>query len=181
MLLVDRFDRRDGQRIGFASALTMLEAGDGERRSYLEIGEIIERHSPRADGDLRQLFRRIVFSILTANTDDHLRNHAFLRERDGWLLSPAYDLNPSPDSPSRLTTAIDIDDDAASIETAMSVSGYFRLPARDAAAIVTDVERATAGWQRVAADLGLPKAQVARMADAYETDQRRIARSLSTA
>jgi serine/threonine-protein kinase HipA len=181
VLLVDRFDRRDGQRIGFASALTMLEAGDGERRSYLEIGEIIERHSPRADGDLRQLFRRIVFSILTANTDDHLRNHAFLRERDGWLLSPAYDLNPSPDSPSRLTTAIDIDDDAASIETAMSVSGYFRLPARDAAAIVTDVEGATAGWQRVAADLGLPKAQVVRMADAYESDQRRIARSLSTA
>jgi len=160
VLLVDRFDRRDGQRIGFASALTMLEAGDGERRSYLEIGEIIERHSPRADADLRQLFRRIVFSILTANTDDHLRNHAFLRERDGWILSPAYDLNPNPDSPRRLTTAIDIEDNAASIETVMSVSGYFRLPAPDARTIVADVERATADWQRVAADLGLPKPQI---------------------
>jgi serine/threonine-protein kinase HipA len=181
VLLVDRFDRRHEQRIGFTSALTMLEAGDGERRSYLEVGEIIERHSPRADADLRQLFRRIVFSILTANTDDHLRNHAFLRARDGWLLSPAYDLNPNPDNPGRLTTAIEIDDDAASIETAMSVSGYFRLRVPGARTIVTDVERATAEWQRVAADLGLPKAQVSRMADAYETDQRRVARSLSTA
>lgn len=180
VLLVDRFDRRDSHRIGFASALTMLEAGDGEQRSYLEIGEIIERHSPKADADLRQLFRRIVFSILTANTDDHLRNHAFLRERDGWILSPAYDLNPNPDNPSLLTTAIDIDDNAASIDTAMSVSGYFRLPTPDARTIVADVERATADWQRVATDLALPKTQISRMADAYETDQRRIARSLST-
>lgn len=181
VLLVDRFDRQDGQRIGFTSALTMLEADDGERRSYLEIGEIIERHSPRADADLRQLFRRVVFSVLTANTDDHLRNHAFLRMRDGWILSPAYDLNPNPDNPNRLTTAIDIEDDVASIETAMSVSGYFRLPASEARTIVADVVRATADWHRVAADLGLPKAQVSRMADAYETEQRRIARSIGTA
>jgi len=181
VLLVDRFDRQDGQRIGFASALTMLEAGDGERRSYLEISEIIERHSPRADADLRQLFRRVVFSVLTANTDDHLRNHAFLRMRGGWILSPAYDLNPNPDNPNRLTTAIDIEDDAASIETAMSVSGYFRLPTPEARAIVADVVRATTDWHRVAADLGLPKAQVSRMADAYETEQHRIARSIGTA
>ena len=100
VLLVDRFDRQRGHRIGFASALTMLEASDGEQRSYLEIGEVIERYSPRADADLRELYRRIIFSILTANTDDHLRNHAFLRERDGWALSPAYDLNPNPDNPS---------------------------------------------------------------------------------
>lgn len=128
--------------------------------------------------DLRELYRRIIFSVLTANTDDHLRNHAFLREHKGWALSPAYDLNPNPDNPSRLSTAIDIDDNRASIETAISVSGYFRLPLAEACTIISDVERATADWQRIASGLGLPRTQVSRMADAYETDQRRIARSL---
>jgi serine/threonine-protein kinase HipA len=179
VLLVDRFDRQRGQRIGFTSALTMLEASDGEQRSYLEIGEVVERYSPRADADLRELFRRIIFSILTANTDDHLRNHAFLREHDGWALSPAYDLNPNPDNPGRLSTAIDIDDNRASIETALSVSDYFRLPAAEARGIVGDVERATAHWRHEAAGLGLPRQQIDRMADAYETAERRTAQALS--
>jgi serine/threonine-protein kinase HipA len=179
VLLVDRFDRRGNRRIGFASALTMLEASDGEQRSYLEIGEVIERHSPKADADLRELYRRIIFSILTANTDDHLRNHAFLREHEGWTLSPAYDLNPNPDNPSRLSTAIDLDDTAASVETAISVSGYFRLSTAEARAIASDVELATSHWRDEAAGLGLPRHQIDRMADAYETDERRTARALS--
>jgi serine/threonine-protein kinase HipA len=178
VLLVDRFDRRGTQRVGFASALTMLEATDGERRSYLEIAEVIERDSPRSTEDLAELYRRIVFSILTANTDDHLRNHAFLRERNGWRLSPAYDLNPNPDNPRRLSTLIDFDDSTASIETALSVSGYFRLSAAEAVTIVGDVERATSHWRREAVGLGLPRQQADRMALAYETPERQTAKAL---
>jgi serine/threonine-protein kinase HipA len=121
---------------------------------------------------------RIVFSILTANTDDHLRNHAFLRERTGWTLSPAYDLNPNPDNPRRLSTLIDFDDSTASIETALSVSGYFRLSAAEAVTIVGGVERATSHWRREAAGLGLPRQQVDRMALAYETPERQTAKAL---
>jgi serine/threonine-protein kinase HipA len=120
----------------------------------LEIAEAIERLSPRAEADLRELYRRIVFSILTGNTDDHLRNHAFLRVSGGWALSPAYDLNPNPDNPARLSTAIDLDDTTANIDLALSVSGYFRLTPAAAS-------------------------QADRMAVAYESDQRRTARSLS--
>jgi serine/threonine-protein kinase HipA len=159
VLLVDRFDRRGNQRVGFASALTMLEATDGERRSYLEIAEVIERDSPRS-------------------TDDHLRNHAFLRERTGWTLSPAYDLNPNPDNPRRLSTLIDFDDSTASIETALSVSGYFRLSTAEAVTIVGHVERATSHWRREAAGLGLPRQQIDRMALAYETPERQTAKAL---
>jgi len=179
VLIVDRFDRRDERRIGFASALTMLEAADGEQRSYLEIAEIIELHSPRPTADLRELYRRIIFSILTANTDDHLRNHAFLRQGRGWTLSPAYDLNPSPDSPGRLSTAIDLDDTSASIETALSVASYFRLPPAEARSLISSVETATSRWRHEAAALSLPKREVDRMADAFETDQRRAARILT--
>jgi serine/threonine-protein kinase HipA len=179
VLIVDRFDRRNERRVGFASALTMLEAADGEQRSYLEIAEIIERHSTRPTADLRELYRRMIFSILTANTDDHLRNHAFLRQRRGWTLSPAYDLNPSPDNPSRLSTAIDLNDTSASIETALSVSGYFRLPTAEARSLITVIEKATSPWRYEAAELGLAKREVDRMAAAYETDQRRVARSFT--
>ncbi len=178
VLLVHRFDRLGGRRTGFASAITMLEAIDGERRSYLEIADVIERLSPKADTDLRELFRRIAFSILTANTDDHLRNHAFLKELEGWTLSPAYDLNPNPDNPARLSTAVDLDDTTASIELALSVSSYFRLSPAAAREIVGEVEAATSGWRQAAAELSIPKSQFDRMAVAYESDQRRIARSL---
>jgi serine/threonine-protein kinase HipA len=176
---VRRFDRYGNRRVGFASAITMLEATDGEQRSYLEIAEAIERLSPRAAADLRELYRRIIFSILTANTDDHLRNHAFLRATGGWVLSPAYDLNPNPDNPARLSTAIDLDDPTASIDLALSVSGYFRLSPGAAREIVGEVETATSGWRKVATELGIPENQADRMAVAYESDQRRIARSLS--
>jgi serine/threonine-protein kinase HipA len=179
VLVVDRFDRQDGQRTGFASALTMLEAADGERRSYLEIAEVIERHSSRPAADLRELYRRIVFSILTSNTDDHLRNHGFLRHRRGWVLSPAYDLNPNPDAPDQLSTAIDLDDTNARVETALSVIGYFRLSVGEAKSVISGVEEATSGWRRQAAELSLDKHEIDRMAAALDTDQRRAARALA--
>ena len=91
-----RFDRRQGRRIPFMSALTAIEGSDDEMRSYLEIAEFLRREGLEVKEELRQLWRRIVFNMLVSNTDDHLRNHGFLRERNGWRLSPAYDLNPVP-------------------------------------------------------------------------------------
>jgi serine/threonine-protein kinase HipA len=178
VLIVNRFDRPAGRRAGFASALTMLEATDGEQRSYLEIGEVIERHSPTPTSDLRELYRRIIFSILTGNTDDHLRNHAFLRRGRGWALSPAYDLNPNPNRPDRLSTAIDLDDTRADIETALSVSGYFRLSLAEAQSEVASVRDATSGWRSEAATLNLPHRETDLMAEAFETDQRRAASAI---
>lgn len=70
---------------------------------------------PPASLELQQLWRRVVFSVLISNTDDHLRNHAFLHVHgDVWRLAPAFDLNPSPAfGPSRLSTTIGLDDDVA--------------------------------------------------------------------
>jgi serine/threonine-protein kinase HipA len=174
VLIVHRFDRTASGRAGFASALTMLEATDGEQRSYLEIAEVIERYSPTPTSDLRELYRRIIFSILTGNTDDHLRNHAFLRRGRGWALSPAYDLNPNPNRPDRLSTAIDLDDTKADMGTALSVSGYFRLSLAEARSEVASVRDGTSGWRSEAAALNLPHREIDLMAQAFETDQRRF-------
>jgi serine/threonine-protein kinase HipA len=148
------------------------------QRSYPEIAEVIERQSPFPTLDLRELYRRIIFSILTGNTDDHLRNHAFLRQRRGWALSPAYDLNPNPHRPDRLSTAIDLHDTKADIETALSVSGYFRLTPAEARSEVTAVNEATSRWRSEAADLNLPRREIDLMAEAFETDQRRTANAI---
>lgn len=173
VLIVDRFDRAGDLRIGYVSAMTMLEANDGGVGSYLEIVDVIERHSPTTSEDLRQLWRRIAFSILISNTDDHLRNHGFLRTSSaGWTLSPAFDLNPDPSpGPKHLSTAIDFDHSTASVETLMSVAGYFRLAADDARQVLGEVADATSQWRTAAGEIGLDRATVEEMAPAFEHDQ----------
>lgn len=178
VLLVDRFERNQGRRIGFTSALTMLEASDGDQRSYVEIAEIIERKSNTVRSDLDQLYRRIVFSILTGNTDDHLRNHGFIRRGRAWALSPAYDINPNPDSPGRLSTNIDLDNADATIDLALSVAEFFRLTQSQARSIILEIETATHNWRQDAQMLGLPPGEVDRMTVAFDSDQRPIARAL---
>jgi serine/threonine-protein kinase HipA len=181
VLVIDRFDRRGAARIGYGSAMTMLEASDGDQRSYLEIAEVIEQRSTAVAAELRQLWRRIAFSILISNTDDHLRNHGFLHERgDSWMLSPAFDLNPNPQPGSKdLSTAIDYTDTRASVDALMSVAAYFRLEASDALEILAEVTRAVTGWRTVAKSHGLLQQDLDAMEPAFEHAEGERARALT--
>ena len=181
VLIADRFDRRGTLRIGYASAMTMLEAGPGDQRSYLEIAGVIEERSPAATKDLQQLWRRVAFSVLISNTDDHLRNHGFLHDRgDSWTLSPAFDLNPNPDpGPKHLSTAIDFTDTRASVDTLMSVAGYFRLDADAALVVLADVINAVAAWRDVAKSHGLMSREIELMKPAFEQPEANRARILT--
>jgi len=172
VFIVERFDRFGSDRIGYASAMTMLEATDRQPRSYLEIAEVIESISPHATDDLRQLWTRIAFVILVSNTDDHLRNHGFLRTvTAGWELAPAFDINPNPEAaPADFATAID-DESERSIELLIDVADYFRLARDDAAAILGSVAAATSQWEAVAQAFGLPRASIDMMAPAFVHDQ----------
>ena len=175
--VVDRFDRVDGQRVGYASAMTMLEAADGDRRSYLDIAAVIEERSPRATEELHQLWRRMAFSVLISNTDDHLRNHAFLHVGgDKWQLSPAFDINPNPEpGPKELTCAIDEYDSAATVANLYKVSEHFRLDAASARAMLTEVVTSTQRWRKVARHLGLSGAEIEHMAPAFEHPEATVA------
>lgn len=171
VLLIRRFDRAGKIRVPFLSAMSMLQAKDNDTHSYLEIADALRQYGAEPSNDLAQLWRRIVFSILISNTDDHLRNHGFLYERHkGWLLSPAYDLNPTPVEikPRILTTTIDLDDGTASLDLALSVIKDFRLSTDDAKAIIKEVGTAVAKWRDVAQSLGLRKNEIDRMASAFE-------------
>ncbi|MEO6094933.1 MAG: type II toxin-antitoxin system HipA family toxin [Fibrobacteria bacterium] len=171
VLLLRRFDRVGVTRIPFLSAMSMLGAGDGEQRSYLEIVDAIRRYGGAPREDMRGLWRRMVYNILISNTDDHLRNHGFLYPgTDGWRLSPAYDLNPVPTDikPRILATTIDEEDGTASLDLALKVSGYFELEPDEAKAIAMEVGNAVAGWRIEATALGLPSHEINRMASAFE-------------
>jgi len=173
VLVVQRFDRAGDRRVGYLSAMTMLEAADGDTGSYLEIADVIERESPDARRDLHELWRRVAFSILISNFDDHLRNHGFLRESSsGWSLSPAFDLNPDP-RPGRRTlrTAIDFDDTSARLDVLMSVADAFRLDWPAALEVLACVVMATSRWAVVADRLGLDREAIDRMAPAFAHEE----------
>ncbi|MBO6561146.1 MAG: type II toxin-antitoxin system HipA family toxin [Nisaea sp.] len=181
VLLSWRFDRDGETRIPFLSALSMLQLTDGQRASYIEIADELSRLGSRTRADLEELYRRMVFNILISNVDDHLRNHGFLRSGpDGWALSPAYDLNPTPtDLKARvLTTYISLDDGTCSIDLALEVCRDFRLKEERAREIIGEVARAVAGWRAVAARVGEPEVSVQRMESAFEHDD--LERALST-
>jgi serine/threonine-protein kinase HipA len=181
VLILRRFDRTASTRIPFLSALSMLGAGDREMRSYLELVDVLRRYGAVPREDMRALWRRIVFNVLISNTDDHLRNHAFLYGGpDGWRLAPAYDLNPVPVDvkPRVLTTAIDLDDSSASLNLARSAAAYFELDDREARAIAFEVGQAVAAWRQVAGRHGLTEAEIDRMASAFEHEDSVAAREL---
>lgn len=172
-LLLRRFDRQDGRRVPFLSAMSMLDAEDNEQRSYLEIADALRQYGAKPDEDCAQLWRRMVFNILISNTDDHLRNHGFLYEPGGWRLAPAYDLNPVPVDikPRVLTTAIDEADGTASLDLAYQVAEHFGLKLDKAEAIAREVGTAVQNWRDTAKARGLPANAIERMASAFEHDE----------
>jgi serine/threonine-protein kinase HipA len=173
VLLLRRFDREGPRRIPYLSAMSMLGARASETRSYLEIADALRRHGAAPKENMEALWRRLVFNILISNTDDHLRNHGFLYSgQEGWRLSPAFDLNPVPVDikPRVLTTAIDEDDNTASLALAMDVAGYFDLKMADARKIAATVGRAVTKWRDEATRHGIGKTEIERMASAFEHD-----------
>ena len=180
VLVVDRFDRAGQRRVGYVSAMTMLEARDGDVGTYLDIGSVIEQLSPAATADLQQLWRRAAFGVLISNTDDHLRNHGFLHAVGAsWTLAPAFDLNPNPQpGPKEMATAIaDQGDPRASVDALMRVAAMFRLPAGQALAALRDLVQATRQWRQIAARNGLRERELQQMAPAFEHPEAADARA----
>ncbi|MES1197356.1 MAG: type II toxin-antitoxin system HipA family toxin [Pseudomonadota bacterium] len=179
VLMIARFDRRaDQSRLPYMSAFTALDAKDHqEDRSYLELVDALRQLGDTPREDLNQLWRRMVFNLLVSNVDDHVRNHGFLRGGDGWRLSPAFDMNPSPaDVKGRIhVMAFNEDEHSSSLDVCMSVADYFALKKGEAAAIAAEVATVVATWRDVAKQCKLSKFDVERMESAFEHDDLRDA------
>lgn len=165
-----RFDRQGSKRIHFASAMTMTGYNENILRessaSYLDIAEFITNYGCNIDENLKQLWRRIVFNIMISNTDDHLRNHGFILTKNGWILSPAYDINPSIDK-SGLAININTEENALDIDLAKSVGEYFRLSSTDMDKIINEVYKSTKNWRNISSQIGIPRKEQDLMQNAF--------------
>lgn len=149
VLLTRRFDRaQSGTRIGYISAMTMLGNQDGEYMDYLDIAGDIQAVADQPEVQLHQLFRRVVFSLAVNNTDDHGRNHGFLRNDRGWVLSPAFDINPNPNTEALRSTGIGgARGRGEGMATLLQEARAFRLDQTEAKAIVYEVATAVSDWR----------------------------------
>ncbi len=159
--LTKRFDRTaEGERIHFASAMTLLGHTDGTNFqsgvSYLDMVEFIMQKGSDVSSDLEELWRRIVFYICVSNTDDHLRNHGFLLTPKGWKLSPAYDINPV-EKASGLSLNISEKDNSLELDLAIEVAPYFRVSEQAASTIIKQVKNSVSNWNVTAEKYGISK------------------------
>lgn len=169
-----RFDRKNGERIHFASAMTMTGNNEDtirdQQASYLDIAEFISNQGAEVTANLHQLWRRIIFNIAISNTDDHLRNHGMILTTEGWILSPAYDLNPSIDKDG-LALNIDTDNNDLDFELAKSVGEYFRLNNYQMETVINEVTTVVMEWKTIANEIGIPRSEKELMAKAFKENQ----------
>ena len=172
ILLSKRFDRtEDNKRIHMASSLTVLGLadGDGQRngKGYLDIVDfIISGGGNHIEANLEELYRRVAFNICIGNTDDHFRNHAFLLGKDGWELSPAYDMNPTNSMFQALL--IDANTNESSLNHLYNAHELYMLDETTARGIIMDVTRNMKYWESMAEDIGLPRREITYFTDRFE-------------
>lgn len=171
VIIMKRFDRFGKTRIPFLSAMSMLNAMDNDEitHSYMDIADVIRQYGSNPKSDLVELWKRIVFSIMISNTDDHLRNHGFLYESEmGWRLSPVYDINPNPYNGGVLTTYISQDDNSADIDVATSVAEYFGIKSKDIKIIIDEIKNSIQKWADVAKSFGISHSEIEEMRIAFK-------------
>ncbi|KWR71806.1 hypothetical protein RN04_08660 [Arthrobacter sp. W1] len=146
-----RFDRgANGSRLGYISAMTLVGNQDGEYLDYLDLASDMSVYTESPVVQLREPFRRIVFPLAINNTDDHGRNHGFLRSGRGWVLSPAFDMNPNPNAQATRSTGIGgARNREDGLSTLVQESGAFRLSEDQATKIVAEVSEAVSRWRTV--------------------------------
>jgi len=162
--LVRRFDRQAASRRAYASALTLTDREQSEGASYLDIVQAIENNgvANHIGADLEQLYRRVLFTILIGNRDDHLRNHGFLREGNGWRLSPAFDINPNPEKDTHVLAIDDVDPTPDSTLWKNSAD-FYRVRRKRLDTIEREVREAVATWRDIARHAGASRGEIERM------------------
>ena len=169
--LVKRFDRNGSKRIHFASAMTLLGKTDGasaaDGTSYLDIVSFILSYGASPKKDLLELWKRIVFNMAVSNTDDHLRNHAFILTKAGWVLSPLYDVNPVPYGDD-LALNVNEYESTISIPLAIETAPQFGIDEKAAETMAAEiVEIVKSNWEKLAQKYGIPRGKIEDMRPAF--------------
>jgi serine/threonine-protein kinase HipA len=163
---VKRFDRSGAQRSHVISANTVLRAA-GLPMGYPELAQSMRRiaRAGAIRAHQKELFRRMVFNILIDNTDDHEKNHAFIRAEDGFYdLSPAYDVVPSVQGLGQQQLRVGMGEADSSIENALSEVHVFGLTKDSAVEVIKRVVAVVDGWTENFRALGVKERDLEMMA-----------------
>jgi serine/threonine-protein kinase HipA len=169
--IIKRFDRSGRGRIPFVSAQTLLDAPAATGATYAELSDALRRHAASPRSEMRELFRRVGFTILVSNVDDHLKNHGFLYAGgDRWRLSPVFDVNPAPERFRELKTAIaDPSEPQASIELLLDHAFCFEVERDEAVETIRLMTRVIVEkWEGLAREAGMSRAEVQEYRSAFE-------------
>ena len=169
--LVKRFDRDGEKRIHFASAMTLLGKTDGasaeDGTSYLDMAGFIKAYGANPKSDLVELWKRVVFNMAVTNTDDHLRNHAFILTNNGWILSPLYDVNPVPYG-DELSLLVDSEDNSIKVDLAIRTAPRYGITEKEATKLSEEILVVVRdNWERLAKEYGLSRGQIENMRPAF--------------
>lgn len=179
--VITRFDRGAAGRVPFISAPSLLGLPPDNPAAYTLLADGIRQFGHDVAADLAELWRRLVFSLLATNYDDHPRNHGFLMLAAGrWSLSPAYDINPTPELDRARTPKMPISEhfDEPSLARALDVAPRFGLKPAAAKTILRKVFEAVSTWRRVGRQLRLKAATLDAYASAFEHEWMDEARRL---
>ena len=169
--IITRFDRAPQGRVPFLSGASLLGLRQDDPGAYTRLADGIRQFGHDVAADLRELWRRLVFSLLASNYDDHLRNHGFLMLAAGrWSLSPAYDLNPVPEMDrARVSkTPISEDNEEPTIAGALKFAARFGLKPAVAKSILREVFTCVSQWRRTGRQLRLKAPTFDAYASAFE-------------
>lgn len=169
VLLVERFDRSGEVRVPYMSGLTAVQGFDGEHYSYLELVDLLESEGAAPEEDIKELWRRALFSCAIGNVDNHLRNYGFLRRQGGWRISPVFDVNPTVGAGEKyLNTAIDFGRYEADPRIAIEACEYYRLTKESAVHEAKKMAKVLSGWRKIARQNGISESSIESMAVCFD-------------
>jgi len=158
VLLVERFDRTqkncEWTRKAMVSALTILGLDEMTARyaSYETLAEIIRHRFINPRDTLKELFSRMVFNILSGNTDDHARNHAAFWDGKHLALTPAYDICPQVRSGQEASQAMFISggNNLSQLKSCMKSAHNFLVSEEEARSIFEcQIDTITRHWNSI--------------------------------
>lgn len=175
VLIMRRFDRDGQRRIPYISGLTAIQGEDGEKYSYLDLVEFLEEEGTNPERDIKELWLRALFSCAIGNTDNHMRNYGLLRSGAGWVLSPAFDVNPTPGGEEKyLSSSLDLDSSRADPALALDACEYYRLSRAEARIAARNMAGVLSRWKRVARANGIKESSIDYMEDVFESGIARL-------
>jgi len=177
VLLIERFDRKVGGHIHYASAQSLLNPqpihSDGREFatnfSYAGIAEVLRPFETSTNADAHELFRRMVLNIMVGNVDDHLRNHAFIMTRPGvFRLSPAFDIVPHLEAPHRpQSIGVGKFGPASTVANALSQCDRFLLTEAEAREIIGAVKDIASSWRNEFRGAGISQRDINLLAGCF--------------